>query len=122
MGVLGLSLGGAMAGIYFSKQKLWGVWFGGALCIFLFILLINRVPSLYYQLPFSWVCKGRGEFLTFSVCVPMMFGTLIPRLKVPRQRLMVWGLAAFGTGYFSVMPFVETALVQELISDNYFYR
>jgi predicted double-glycine peptidase len=112
-GVTGLALAGGLAGIYCSKRPYWGAVFGVSFFIFLVILAINRIPPLHYQLPFSWLAKGRFEFFAFAVSLPLMFGTLIPRLHRSRQRRMLWVLAVVGTGYFGVMPFAEAALVRE---------
>jgi len=111
-----LAVGGAAAGVYFSRRKYWAVYFCISFLLYLTILIINRTPSFYYQLPFSWFFKGRGEYLFFSLSLPVMFGTLIPRLKASRQRLMVWGLAAVGTGYFGAIPVVQTLLVRERLN------
>lgn len=108
----GEAIGCAIAGTYFSKKKYWMGVFGIAFVFFLAILCINRIPSLHYHLPVSWFFKGHRESLMFSILLPVMFGTLIPQLKAPRQRLMVWGLAVVGTGYVGIVPVVEGIVVR----------
>ncbi len=113
LGAVVLAIGGGLAGHSLSKHRYWSVTFGIFLALFLIILILKRIPFLYYQFSFSWVGQGHIEPLAFSFLLPAVFGMLIPRLKIPRQRLMVWVLAAVGTGYLGVMPFVESALVRQ---------
>ena len=110
--VSALSLSGALAGVYVSKGRRWAMWFGGALCLFTVMLLLSRWSALHYRLAYAWWGRGRFDSVLFAVCLPLMFGAIIPRLAGGRQRLMVGVLAVIGTGYFGLLPFVEFALVR----------
>jgi predicted double-glycine peptidase len=66
---------------------------------------------LTFVRPFSWVGAGRREFVLMAVACTLLFGTLLPRLRGVRLRVLVGVLMALSALSFSVVPFLGPALV-----------
>ncbi|MHC5083541.1 MAG: cysteine peptidase family C39 domain-containing protein [Planctomycetota bacterium] len=82
------------------------------------VLILNRMPDLFYRLPLFWFGEGRNEFIVMSLCLPFVFGILIPQLPHKRQQISVSVLMTLGTFYFLVPPFLEPALLYGQFQDQ----
>lgn len=101
----------AVGGVRLSRyQRLWLIAFFIAFAPVVGVILLNRVPAMHYTLLPAWLGRGYNEFLVMSVCVPLLFGILIPRLPHKRQKISVSLLTALLTVYYVTVPFLEPAL------------
>lgn len=103
----------ARLGIYCSKKKpfIWLPLFVLPFGIIIAVVILNRMPDLSYRLPLFWFGEGRNEFIIMALCVPFIFGILIPQLRQKRQKLFVSVFTGLGTIYFLIPPFLEPALL-----------
>lgn len=89
------------------KSRAWMVCFFLFFPPVIFVILLNRVPALVYSSVFSKLAQGRLEFVIMAICLPFIFGLLVPRLPVKRQQIVVGVFAAIGTSYFVIVPFLD---------------
>lgn len=107
-------------GIFISRKKsrAWLFSFLGAFPFILFVILMNRTPVLFYQLGLSRLTEGRNEYVIMAVTMPFIFGLLIPRLTVRRQRIAIGLFAALCIAYFSLPPFLDPVLLYHQMANN----
>lgn len=111
LGLLVLAGLTARAGMRLSRMKRF--WLYGFCIPFVFVVMVvlfNRSPRLASRVPLAWLGKGRTEFILMSLCVPLLFGTLIPRLPKRRQKYFLSVLATAMVLYYTLPPFLEPAL------------
>ena len=101
-----------------KKSKTWIVSFFMTFPFILFIILMNRTPILFYQSGLSRLAEGRNEYIMMAVCMPFLFGLLIPRLPVQRQKIVIGIFAFLGTAYFSLPPFLDPVLLHAQMKDT----
>jgi len=119
IGVLILSLLGISLGLLIGKIKnrLWLLGYAIPLILVILVTLPRNIPWLKFYLPFSWISAGRREFVIFSLAIPMLFGTLIPRLKRKREKILISIMLAFASVLFFIFPFMTPALVREKLEN-----
>jgi predicted double-glycine peptidase len=59
---------------------------------------------------------GRTEFIAFGFAVPLLFGTLIPRLRRKRERLLLWVLVCTYVVAQSALPFLLPAFARRSLA------
>ncbi len=89
------------------KSKAWIISFCVLFPPVIFVILLNRVPTMVYSSVFSKLAQGRLEFVIMAICLPCIFGLLVPRLPIKRQQIVVAIFAAIGTSYFVIVPFLD---------------
>lgn len=93
------------------KTKAWIISFCVSFPLVIIVILLNRIPTVVHKSVFMWIAQGRNEFIMMAISVPFIFGILIPRLPVKRQKFVVGGFALLATIYFIVPPFLDPALL-----------
>ncbi len=94
------------------RSPWWGVGYGLPLALVLLVAAARHVPALEFVPPFQWLMAGRTEFGLLGWSVPMLIGALTPRLRLRRQRVLVWVFGSLAVGYFVVLPFLVPALLR----------
>ena len=120
VGVLVLACWCAWAGVRVTrlKSKLWIVGFIVPFVVIFSIVLLNRIPVLVYHGYFAWIADGRNEFILRAICIPFLFGILVPRLQMKRQKISVSILAAVACLCSIFPPFIDPVLLYNEISKN----
>jgi predicted double-glycine peptidase len=113
VGVLLLACLCAWAGVKITrlKSKVWIAGFFVPFSVIFSIILLNRIPTLVYHAYFARIAEGRNEFILMAICMPFIFGILIPRLQIKRQKIVVGIFAAIASAYFVIPPFLDPALL-----------
>jgi hypothetical protein len=115
VGVLGVAVAGLLAGKAFSGLKR-PYWLGGYfLSLVLTTLLI--LPRLYYPAHFmpllSILLAGRIRFIILGFAVSVGLVAPIDRLPYRLEQVLVCVLMSVVIGWFTVMPFLAPALLQD---------
>ena len=115
LGVLILADLGVVIGLLTRKLKkhLWLLCYLPPLLLIILIALTRHFYWLGFYPPFSWVSDGRREFVIFAFSIPMLFGTLIPRLSVLRQKIVLIVFVMIASVVFFVIPFTSPILVRD---------
>ncbi len=118
--VVTLAIVGIIAGHRFSSsRRYWALGFILPLAVVTLVILGRRVIALSFMPPFSWVTAGHVSFAIMAAVCTMIFSTLIPRLKIARQRVLVSILMVAMMINFSVLPIVMPAVVRgSLLATN----
>lgn len=110
-GVASLGFAGAVAGRRLSRlPSRW--WLVGYLVPLVAVLMCGvafRHRPLELVAPFSWLTGGRREYLVLAFGGAMLFGTVLPRLRLRRQRTFVSLLVAVIVLVEAVWPFLAPA-------------
>lgn len=108
-----LALAGAGLGYLCSRLRrpYWLVGYVPSLALGVTIALARRHGALAFKPPFSWVTMGHREFFLMGPAWAMALATLIPKLSTKRLKWLVGVFLAVAVMYFSVLPFLYTALV-----------
>ena len=115
LGILILADLGIVVGLLTQKLKK-GLWLIGYILPLVLIILIALTRHIYwfsFYPPFSWVCSGRREYVIFAFTIPMIFGTLIPRLSVFRQKVILIVFVTIASIVFFIVPFISPILVKD---------
>jgi predicted double-glycine peptidase len=89
-----------------------GWWLIGYLVPLVAVLLCGaafRYPPLELVVPFAWLMGGRREYLVLAFGGAMVFGTLLPRLRLRRQRTVLGVLVAVIVLIEAAWPFLAPA-------------
>jgi len=119
IGVILIALSGAVLGRILSrlKRSYWA--FGYFLPVFLVVcLVLSRCASwLAFVPPFYWATASRARFVILSVATTV--GLTAPLSRLPRrsERLIVCAVMVVVVAWFSVMPFLVPALIQDELSN-----
>ena len=115
IGVIILALLGITLGLLIGKikKRLWLLGYLLPLILIVMIALTRNIYQLGFHQPFLWVCAGRREFVIFSFSIPMLFGSLIPRLLEKTEKIMIGFLVAAASISFFVIPFISPILVRK---------
>lgn len=81
------------------------------LILLFMVAATRRFPVLSFQPPFSWILIGRSDFVILSLVVPMMIGTLLPRLPTKRLKVLLSIMLAVACLHFSILPFLSPAFI-----------
>lgn len=98
------------------KSKAWLVCFGIAFSLVMAVVVLHRIPTLAYHPLFIWLASA-NEYIVMTVCVPLVFSLLIPRLRFRRQKIFLGIFAGLITIYFVVPPFLDPALLYAAMED-----
>jgi len=114
IGVLALAAAGAVVGLRAGRWKKpwWLVAYVVPLTLILAIVLARRFPRLEFLAPTAWLMAGRTEFIAFGVAVPVLFGTVVPKLRHKRERLLLWLLVCMYVIAQSALPFLLPAFTR----------
>lgn len=110
-GVAALGIVGTVAGGWFSRRpsRWWWIGYLAPLAIVLLCGATFRHPALAFVAPFSWLTAGRREFVVLAFCGAMVFGAVLPRLRLRRQRIGVALLVAVIVLAEAAWPFLAPA-------------
>jgi hypothetical protein len=115
IGVLGVAVLGLLAGKAFSSLKR-PYWLGGYF-LSLVLTAILILPHLYYTAQFTPVLgvllAGRIRFIILGFAVTVGLVAPIDRLPYRLEQILVCVLMSIVIGWFTVMPFLAPALLQD---------
>jgi predicted double-glycine peptidase len=119
VGVLILAFLGFLLGLRASRLRkpYWGIGYAVPLLFLIALGLVRNIGRLRFVGAVSWVAAGRNEFVILSAAVPMLFGTLIPRLKKKRLKVLVVILMAAAAGHFVILAFLVPGLVRGRLAE-----
>jgi predicted double-glycine peptidase len=115
-----------VAGITFLVAASWflGCWVGrqkkgwvfGVYGVGIFMVMLMGFQRLFGGAglipPFSWLLGGRVRYVVASVIIPLIFAPLLSLMPQRRFRIVTGGVAILMVTYYSVMPFVQSALAR----------
>lgn len=112
IGIIILAGIGVTLGLLTTKFKkcIWLACYIFPLILIILIALTRHFYWLVFYPPFSWITEGRMEYVIFSFTIPMIFSTLIPRLSIPRQKIILAFFVAISSVLFFVIPFISPIL------------
>ncbi len=111
---LGLALG---LGTSRLRKPYWIFGYALPLLPVVMVGLVRNINRLRFVLPFSLISAGRNEFAISAFAVPMLFGTLIPRLPKKREKILTSVLLAVASVYFFIFPFLVPALIRNRLEN-----
>ncbi len=94
------------------KKNFWLVCYIPPLILIILIAMTRHFYRLVFYPPFSWLTEGRMEYVIFSFTVPMLFSTLIPRLLVFRQKIVLTIFVVAASIIFFIIPFISPILAR----------
>jgi len=114
-GVAALAAIGAMMGKWVSKRGRVAILLGcaGPLILVILIGLSRRIEELNFYWPFTWLTAGRREFVVMAFAGTMLLLAPLSRLKHDRERRLIKLLCLVAVFYFSLLPFVQPAMIHE---------
>ncbi len=120
IGIVLIALLGVFLGKMFSRPRQAVYWMTGYLLSIslIFFLLITRFSdSLAFTQPFLWISAGRVKFVIFSLAVTMGLTAPISRLPYKFEKAAVYVLMIVIVVWFSVLPFLVPALIQNRLAN-----
>lgn len=105
----GLNLGKAFANL----RRPW--WFAGyliPLAVIAIVAITGFNETVGFLPPFCWFATGRIKFVILSLAATMGLATLLPHLHSKFQKFSVRLLIGFVVVWFSVLPFLTSALIK----------
>jgi predicted double-glycine peptidase len=115
IGVLGVAVLGLLVGKTFSRFKR-PYWLGGYF-LSLMLTAVLILPHLYYTAQFmpllSILLAGRIRFIILGFAVTLGLVAPIDRLPYRLEQVLVCILMSIVIGWFTVMPFLAPALLQD---------
>ena len=119
IGVLILAFLAITLGLLIGKVKksIWLLGYSIPLMLIILVALVRNINWLRFYQPFSFISAGRREFVIFSFAIPMVFGTLIPRLARRREKILISIMLIIASGLFFVFPFMTPALVRHKLEN-----
>jgi predicted double-glycine peptidase len=119
IGVLILAFLAATIGLLIGKVKsrIWLLGYAFPLVLIVLVALVRNINQLRFYQPFSFISAGRREFLIFAFAIPMVFGTLIPRLARKLDKILISIMVVIASVLFFIFPFMTPALVREKLEN-----
>ncbi len=111
--VVVLATAGIMVGRRLAAHRRY--WFVGVilpLFVVGLVILGRRVISLSFVPPISWVTSGRTSFAIMAPVCTLLLSTLIPKLRIPRQRVAIWVFMGVMVLNFSILPLIAPMVVR----------
>jgi len=88
------------------RSRWWLAGYLGPLFIILLCGAAFRHRALELIAPFSWLVSGRREYVVLAFCGAMLFGVLLPKLRLRRQRALLGILIAVIVLVQAAWPFL----------------
>ena len=102
---------GSIIGLRLSKSpKLWWVGYALPLIYILAIGAASRWPQTAALPLMAWSVLGRIRYLVAGFAIGLLFCSLIPKLAVKRQRVVVGALTALAIFQYSIWPCLASVL------------
>jgi hypothetical protein len=119
IGVIILAFLGIIYGLLFGKikKRIWLLGYSIPLVLIVLVALVRNINRLRFYQPFSFISAGRREFVIFSLAIPMLFGTLIPKLARKREKILISIMMVIASFLFFVIPFMSPALVRHKLEN-----
>ncbi|MBN1125904.1 MAG: hypothetical protein JXA82_12925 [Sedimentisphaerales bacterium] len=114
VGIVAVLILGLLAGLHFSRYKrpVWLVGYTIPLFVLLCIGFLRHFPKYSFVPGFSLILGGRNEFTLLALVVPMLFGTLLPRVETRRLKILLSIFLLVVSANYCVCPFLLPALLQ----------
>jgi len=94
------------------KKRLWIMGYALPLAAVLLVAIGRNIDRLRFVPPFSLALAGRSEYILLAFAVPMVLGTLIPRLPGKRVKILLGILLGLVSVNGVVCPFLVPALIR----------
>ncbi|MBN2182703.1 MAG: hypothetical protein JW715_12395 [Sedimentisphaerales bacterium] len=119
IGVLVLAFLAFTVGLFIGKVKrrIWLLGYAIPLILIVLVALVRNFNQLRFYQPFSFINAGRREFVVFAFAIPMVFGTLIPRLARKREKILISIMLIFASVLFFVFPFMTPVFVRHKLEN-----
>ncbi|MDD5065109.1 MAG: cysteine peptidase family C39 domain-containing protein [Phycisphaerae bacterium] len=120
IGIVLIALLGVFLGKLFSRPRRAVYWMAGYLLsvsLIFFLLIIRYSNSLAFTQPFVWISAGRVKFVIFSLAVTMGLTAPLSRLPYKFEKAAVCVLMVIIVFWFSVLPFLVPALIQNYLAN-----
>jgi hypothetical protein len=119
VGIILVALLGVFLGKLFSRPRkcYWIVGYCVSLTLILFLLITRYSNSLAFAPTFIGITAGRGKFVIFSLAVTMGLTTPMSRLPYKFERVAIYILMIMVVGWFSVLPFLVPALIEDHLAN-----
>jgi len=119
LGVILICLSGIFLGRLFSNSQK-PYWSLGYILssVLIAVLLAGRHNSPLHSLPpLAWIVASRTRFIILALAVTMGLTTPLSRLPRRSEKLLVCIVMAVVVGWFSVLPFLSTALIKSRLEN-----
>jgi len=105
---------GFLIGLRFGwiKKRWWLLGYVIPLALVLLVSVGRNFDQLRFAFPFSLVLAARNEYVILAFAVPMVLGTLIPRIPAKRTRILLGVLLIMVTINGVGLPFLVPALIR----------
>ena len=94
------------------RKRWWALGYAFPLALVVLVAFGRNIDRLRFVLPFSLVLAGRYEYIVLGFVVPMVLGTLIPRVDGLRIKILLGILLGIATIYGVVCPFFVPFLIR----------
>lgn len=94
------------------KKRWWLLGYVLPLGLVLLMALGRNIDQLRFVFPISLALDGRNEYAVLGFAVPMVLGTLIPRIPAKRTRILIGIMLVMVTIKDVVLPFFGPLLVR----------
>jgi predicted double-glycine peptidase len=99
------------------KRRTWLLGYAIPLILIVMVALVRNINWLRFYQPFYFINAGRREFVIFAFAIPIVFGTLIPRLSRKREKILISIMLIIASVLFFVFPFMTPALVRHKLEN-----
>jgi len=113
-----IAVGTALGKAFSDRPKpYWLLGYTSALALVGWLLLVTYSQSLHFAQLFTWIATGRARFVILSFAVTI--GLISPLSRLPRksERLIVCIVTALIVTWFSVLPFLSAAMMENRMRD-----
>lgn len=113
-----IALGTALGRTFSNWGKpYWLLGYTLALVLMAWLLLLTYNQRLHFVQAFIWIATGRARFVILSFAVTV--GLISPLSRLPRksERLIVCAITALIVIWFSVLPFLSSAVMENRLRD-----
>ncbi|MDD5326456.1 MAG: cysteine peptidase family C39 domain-containing protein [Phycisphaerae bacterium] len=119
VGIILIAMLGVFLGKLFShpRKAYWIVGYLFSVLLIAFLLISGYSNSLAFAPPFAWIAAGRIKFVIFSLAVTMGLTTPLSRLPYKFEKVVICFLMIVVVGWFSVMPFLAPALIENHLAN-----
>ena len=104
---IGLGLGAARL-----RRPWWTLGYFAPLAVIVSLRLARHWPAFGLLPPVFAIASGGARYAALSLAIPMIFTTLIARLKSPSKRALAGAFAFVAVAFYGIGPLVAPALVR----------
>jgi hypothetical protein len=109
---------GFLLGLRFGwiKKRCWLLGYALPLSLVVLVSIGRNYDQLRLVFPFSLALAARNEYVILAFAVPMVLGTLIPRIPLKRTKILLSVLLVMATINGVALPFLVPALIRSRLA------